>query len=128
LGVRGHWRPGFGCWLGDNAAGRGGDEAENVDGTEGEAGDEESESVGAGVRWREEDAAVVEEGVGKGEVEGGEAFEDFVVAKGEAKPNTVATWTGGERLPTDALGINFVSQVEIPYIRYPLEVDKRIGV
>ncbi len=55
-----------------------------------------------GVRKR---PLVVEEGVGEGEVEGGEAFEDFFVAEGEAEPDAVAAGAGGEGEAADALGI-----------------------
>jgi hypothetical protein len=128
LGVFGHMGFGFGFGLGgEGAAGGGGDEAEDLDGLEGEAGNEEAEGIGAGVGWGEEEAAVVEEGVGEGEVEGGEAFEDFAIAEGEAEPDAVAAGAGGEGQAADALGINFVTQVEIPDVRYALERADRKG-
>jgi hypothetical protein len=61
LRVRCHARFRFGRRLGGEAAGGGGDEAENFDGLEGEAGDEDAEGVGAGVGRGEEESVVVEE-------------------------------------------------------------------
>ena len=112
---------GRGCGLGGEAAGGGGDEAQDFDGLEGRARDKEAESVGARVGWGEEETVVVEERVGEGEVEGGEAFEEFVVLEGEAEPDAVAAGAGLEGHAADALGICLVVEVEVANVCNSLE-------
>lgn len=120
------WRRGS-FEFGERATGGSGDEAEDIDGFEGWAGDEEALGVGAWVRRGKEEAAIVEEGVGEGEIEGGEAFEGVVVAEGELEPDAVAAGAGEKGGAADALGIELVIEIEIFYISYVFEVSDGKG-
>ncbi len=83
--------------------------------------------VAAGVGWGEEEAAVGEEGIEGGNIEGAKAFEDVVVEEGEAEPEAVAAGAGGEGAAEEALGVDGVVKIEISYIRDCLDVIEGYG-
>src|ERR1035437_4158265 len=113
----------FGGAIGDGrTAGGGGDDGEQVDVGEGGAGDVEALSVGAGVGRGEEEAGVVDEGVEQGAIGGGEAFEEVAGTDGEAEPEALAALTGEEGAAGEALGVDWVREVEVADVADELDV------
>lgn len=101
---------GFGCgfWFGG-----GGDDGEDLEGGDGVTGDVETLGVGADIGWEEEEAAVFEEVVEEGEVEGGESFQQVAADEGEAEPEAFAAGASEEGAAGEAFGIEFVGEVEV---------------
>ena len=109
------------------AAGRSGDDREQLQLGEGDAGDVEALGVGAGVGGGEEEAGVFDQGVEQGEVCGGDAFELVAGAEGEAEPEAFGAGAGEEGAAGEALGVGGVREVEVADVADGLDVVEGQG-
>jgi hypothetical protein len=73
------------------------------------------------------ESGVVDEGVGEGDVDGGEAFEEIAGAEGHAKPQAFAAGFGEEGAASEALGVEGVVEVEVADVADVLDVLEEEG-
>jgi hypothetical protein len=129
IGLEGGVVGGCGEWL---AAGRRGDDGEELERSDGGTRDEDALGVGANVGRGEEEPGVVDEVVEEGGVDGGEAFEEFRGAvvgggKGNAEPEAFGAGAGEEGTTGQAFGIEGVGEVEIANVADESNVVERDG-
>ena len=79
-------RAGVGCQGGGFLFGRGGDDGQEGELSDGGTRDVDALGVGAGIGWGQEEAGIVDEVVKEGDVRGGEALEQVAGGEGEAEP------------------------------------------
>ena len=124
--MEGGWR-GHGCSPG--ASGGGGDDGEDAQTRDCEAGNEDSLGVRPGIGWRHVEPVEQGEFVEQGAVRGGEAFEQIgVVAEGQAYPEAVAAGPGEKGPAQEPFRVAAVAQVEVAYVADGLDLGQREGV
>jgi hypothetical protein len=110
------------------AAGRGGDDGDELKLGDGATRDVDALGVGADVRRGELEANVVDKIVEQRGVEGSEAFEVVglfgVGAEGDAEPEAFAAGTREEGTASEALGRDGVRQVEVADVADVLDVPQ----
>ena len=103
-------------------AGGGGDDCQELEVSERRPGNVEALGVGAGVRRGELQTGVLNEVVGEGNVDGGEALEELAGAKGHTKPEAFGAWLGQEGAAAEPLRVCGVVQIEIADVADVLDV------
>ena len=116
---------GFGGEL--RSPGRSGDDSEELEFGNGGAGNVDALGVRAGVGRSEEQAGVVDEGVEQGEVGGGQAFQDVPGAEGDAEPEAFAAGARQEGAAGEALGVDWIGEIEVADEVDNLDVVDRQG-